>query len=65
MPIWTKFGLRQINMQCVGEPAGALSRASGEAELIDALGLGGFGWLVQAVGLDIPALLTGLGGLPA
>ena len=31
--------------------ARALCRASGEAELIDAHGLGAFGWLVQAVGL--------------
>jgi SAM-dependent MidA family methyltransferase len=41
--------------------ARALCQASGEAELIDASGLGAFGWLVQAVGLDIPASLTDLG----
>ena len=45
--------------------ARALGQASVNAELVDAEGLGGFGWLVQAVGLDIPAPLTGLGGLPA
>ena len=45
--------------------ARALSRASEDAELIDAQGLGAFGWLVQAVGLDIPAPLAGLGDLPA
>jgi SAM-dependent MidA family methyltransferase len=42
--------------------ARALGLASGEAELIDAHGLGGFGWLVQGVGLDIPAPLAGAGG---
>ena len=41
--------------------ARALCRASEEAELIDAHGLGAFGWLVQAVGLDLPASLTCLG----
>jgi SAM-dependent MidA family methyltransferase len=45
--------------------ARALCRASEEAELIDAHGLGAFGWLVQAVGLDLPASLTCLGGPPA
>jgi len=45
--------------------ARALSRASEDAELIDAHGLGAFGWLVQAVGLDMPAPLAGLGDLPA
>jgi len=61
-------GRRPPVAQAGSDPLGyarALSRASGEAELIDAQGLGGFGWLVQAVGLDIPAPLTGLGGLPA
>jgi SAM-dependent MidA family methyltransferase len=32
----------------------ALRRASEEAELIDVKGLGGFGWLVQAVGMRLP-----------
>jgi SAM-dependent MidA family methyltransferase len=40
--------------------ARALCQASEEAELIDIHGLGAFGWLVQAVGLDIPSSLTGL-----
>jgi SAM-dependent MidA family methyltransferase len=34
-----------------------LCRAGQEAELIDRSGLGGFGWLVQAVGVDVPAVL--------
>jgi SAM-dependent MidA family methyltransferase len=42
-----------------------LSRSSGEAELIDPGGLGAFGWLVQAVGMDMPATLAALGGPPA
>jgi len=45
--------------------ARALCQASEEAELIDIHGLGGFGWLVQAVGLDLPASLTCLGGPPS
>jgi SAM-dependent MidA family methyltransferase len=45
--------------------ARALCQASEEAELIDAHGLGAFGWLVQAVDLDLPASLTDLGGPPA
>jgi hypothetical protein len=45
--------------------ARALGRASEEAELIDPRGLGAFGWLVHAVGLDLPAPLTDLTGLPA
>jgi SAM-dependent MidA family methyltransferase len=36
-----------------------LCLASEEAELIDPGGLGGFGWLVQAVGMKLPALLHG------
>src|SRR5215470_1081639 len=44
--------------------AGALCQASQEAELIDVHGLGSFGWLVQAVGMDIPALLTTSAGCP-
>jgi SAM-dependent MidA family methyltransferase len=36
-----------------------LRRAGEEAELIDRGGLGGFGWLVQAVGIYLPAALAG------
>jgi len=43
----------------------ALSQASEEAELIDPQGLGAFGWLVQAVGIDIPVKLAALGQPPA
>jgi SAM-dependent MidA family methyltransferase len=56
-------GSRPPLAQAGGDPLGyarALSQASEEAELIDAHGLGAFGWLVQAVGLDIPAPLAGL-----
>ena len=45
--------------------ARALGQASEEAELTDAHGLGAFGWLVQAVGLDIPAALMDLAARPA
>lgn len=38
--------------------AGALGRASQVAELLDPAGLGGFWWLVQSVGLPLPAALT-------
>lgn len=37
----------------------ALQQASEEAELIDADGLGGFGWLVQAVGVRLPEGIVG------
>jgi len=56
-------GSRPPLAQAGGDPLGyarALSQASEEAELIDAHGLGAFGWLVQAVGLGIPAPLAGL-----
>jgi SAM-dependent MidA family methyltransferase len=46
------------------DPAGyarALSRASQDAELVDADGLGGFGWLIQAVNMHLPEPLAGLG----
>lgn len=36
----------------------ALRAAGEEAELIDPEGLGGFGWLVQTVGVEIPHALT-------
>ena len=58
-------GRRPPLAQAGEDPVGyarALGRASGEAELIDADGLGGFGWLVQAVGLDLPASLAHRGG---
>ncbi len=35
-----------------------LARASEAAELVDPGGLGGFGWLVHAVGIPLPAALT-------
>jgi SAM-dependent MidA family methyltransferase len=57
-------GRRPPVAQAGNDPLGyarALSQASEEAELIDAHGLGAFGWLIQAVGLDIPALLAGPG----
>src|SRR5262252_6276961 len=47
-------GRRPPLAQAGNDPLGyarALCQASGEAELIDADGLGGFGWLVQAVDL--------------
>jgi SAM-dependent MidA family methyltransferase len=43
------------------DPRGYLHklRAAGEdAELIDREGLGGFGWLVQTVGIEVPPVLT-------
>jgi SAM-dependent MidA family methyltransferase len=44
--------------------ARALCQASVDAELVDAEGLGGFGWLVQAVGTSLPAPLARL-AMPA
>lgn len=44
-----------------GDPAGylaALSEAGAVAELTARHGLGGFGWLVQSVGMPLPELLT-------
>ena len=38
----------------------ALSKASAAAELTDADGLGGFGWLVQGVGVSVPSSITRL-----
>jgi SAM-dependent MidA family methyltransferase len=40
--------------------ARALCQASANAELVDTGGLGGFGWLVQAVGTSLPAPLARL-----
>jgi SAM-dependent MidA family methyltransferase len=42
--------------------ARALGQAPMDAELMDGEGLGGFGWLVQAVGTSLPAPLAKLGG---
>ena len=41
-----------------------LCRASQDAELVDATGLGGFGWLIQAVGVPLPGPLAELAGWP-
>ncbi len=41
----------------------ALCHASENAELTAPGGLGGFGWLVQTVGMGLPGPLAGLGGL--
>jgi len=57
-------GRRPPLAQAGNDPLGyarALGQASGEAELIDAGGLGGFGWLVQAVDLDLPPSLAHCG----
>ena len=43
----------------------ALCQASADAELIDTSGLGGFGWLVQTVGVPLPPALQALGGRAA
>ena len=40
----------------------ALRVATEEAELTDPAGLGGFGWLIQAVGVPLPSALEDLGG---
>jgi len=50
-----------------GDPAGyarALCQAAEDAELVDATGLGGFGWLIQAVGVPLPGPLAELAGWP-
>lgn len=39
----------------------ALARAAQAAEILDPAGLGGFGWLVQAVGRPVPDALADLG----
>jgi SAM-dependent MidA family methyltransferase len=36
-----------------------LCQATGDAELVDIQGLGGFGWLVQTVGMGLPGPLAG------
>ena len=43
-----------------GGYARALCQASRDAELLDAEGLGGFGWLIQAVGMALPEPLARL-----
>ena len=57
-------GRRPPLSQAGQDPAGylaALARAAEEAELTDPAGLGGFGWLIQAVGVRLPGPLAGLG----
>jgi SAM-dependent MidA family methyltransferase len=61
-------GRRPPPGQAGGDPLGyarALCQASEEAELIDPAGLGGFGWLVQAVGIPLPRPLAGVGRVRA
>lgn len=53
-------GRRPPLAQADSDPPGylaALRRAAEEAELTDPAGLGGFGWLIQAAGVDLPAVL--------
>jgi SAM-dependent MidA family methyltransferase len=60
-------GRRPPAGQAAADPVGyarALSQAGEEAELIDPSGLGGFGWLIQAVGIGIPPPLAGLADGP-
>jgi SAM-dependent MidA family methyltransferase len=60
-------GRRPPPEQAAADPAGyarALCQAGEETELIDPSGLGGFGWLVQAVGIGIPPPLAGLADGP-
>ena len=59
-------GRRPPLSQADRDPAGyltALREAAEEAELTDPAGLGGFGWLIQAVGVPLPAALEDLGPL--
>ena len=61
-------GRRPALRQADRDPAGylaALRRAAEEAELTDPAGLGGFSWLVQAVGVPVPESLAGLDRPPA
>jgi SAM-dependent MidA family methyltransferase len=56
-------GRRPPLSQADRDPAGYLTGlrvAAEEAELTDPAGLGGFGWLVQAVGVPLPGPLTAL-----
>jgi SAM-dependent MidA family methyltransferase len=60
-------GTRPPASMAAGSPLGyvrALCRASADAELIDTSGLGGFGWLVQTVGVPLPPALQALTGPP-
>ena len=59
-------GRRPPLTQADRDPAGyltALRAAAEEAELTDPAGLGGFGWLIQAVGVPLPADLEDPGRL--
>jgi hypothetical protein len=61
-------GRRPPPGQAGGDPLGyarALCQASEEAELIDPAGLGGFGWLVQAVGIPLPPPRASVGRVQA
>jgi SAM-dependent MidA family methyltransferase len=58
-------GRRPPVEMAVSDPEGyvrELCHASEDAELVDAGGLGGFGWLVQAVGMALPGPLARLAG---
>ncbi len=59
-------GRRPPLSQAGRDPGGylaALRVATEEAELTDPAGLGGFGWLIQAVGVPLPAALEDLARL--
>jgi SAM-dependent MidA family methyltransferase len=61
-------GRRPALRQADRDPAGylaALGQAAEEAELTDPAGLGGFSWLVQAVGVPVPESLARLDRPPA
>jgi SAM-dependent MidA family methyltransferase len=61
-------GRRPALRQADRDPAGylaALRQAAEEAELTDPAGLGGFSWLVQAVGVPLPGSLASLDRPPA
>lgn len=54
------LGLLGLRPPPGADPAGhlaALARAGAEGELTDPGGLGGFGWLVQSVGMAVPSVL--------
>jgi SAM-dependent MidA family methyltransferase len=58
-------GTRPPTAMAASSPLGylrALCQASADAELIDGHGMGGFGWLVQTVGLPLPPALRALTG---
>jgi SAM-dependent MidA family methyltransferase len=74
---WTVHGTQRTLLHSLGisggrpdlalassDPRGylrALSQASAAAELTDPAGLGGFGWLLQGVGVPVPPPLAGAG----